>query len=85
MNKPTSNHADAEAAARKAIETVRNVCELDYLDIFTLSSGDARLQWPRRVTAEDAAELKEWLALVVRKIERCAVQHDTTPIEPVTQ
>ena len=42
-------------------------------DIYTLSSGDAVLQWPDRITQAEFEELGDWLDLMRRKLKRSVV------------
>jgi len=42
-------------------------------DVYTLSSGDAVLQWPERITQEEFDELGDWLDLMRRKLKRSVV------------
>lgn len=46
-------------------------------DVFTLAEGDAVLQWPSAISKESYDDLKDWLALILRKIERQAQTEDT--------
>jgi hypothetical protein len=39
-------------------------------EVFALDNGEAILQWPAQLTADGVAELKDWLTLVIRKVER---------------
>ena len=39
-------------------------------DVFSLDEGFVVLQWPDRLSADSAQNLKDWLALIGRKIER---------------
>jgi hypothetical protein len=41
--------------------------------VYTLSSGDAVLQWPERITQEEFDELGDWLDLMRRKLKRSVV------------
>lgn len=41
-------------------------------DVFSLDEGAVVLQWPERLSAVSAQDLKEWLALIGRKIQRAA-------------
>ena len=45
-------------------------------DVFTLNEGDAVLQWPSTLSSESYADLKDWLSLMLRKIERQAHADD---------
>lgn len=45
-------------------------------DVFTLAEGDAVLQWPSSISQESYVDLKDWLDLMLRKIERQAVADD---------
>ena len=45
-------------------------------DVFTLAEGDAVLQWPTTISPESYADLKDWLGLMLRKIERQARADD---------
>lgn len=37
-----------------------------------LDSGDAVIQWPEQMTAENFKDLEDWLEIVMRKIKRSA-------------
>ena len=50
-------------------------------DVFTLAEGDAVLQWPATLSEDSFADLKDWLGLMLRKIERQALAVD----EPADQ
>ena len=39
-------------------------------DVYTLKSGDAVLQWPNTITAEEYEELEDWLGLMLKKMKR---------------
>ena len=39
-------------------------------DVFSLTEGDIILQWPTAISPESYADMKDWLDLVLRKIER---------------
>jgi len=39
-------------------------------EVFALDEGEAVLQWPAQLTPGGVAELKDWLNLVIRKVER---------------
>lgn len=41
-------------------------------DVFSLDEGSVVLTWPERISKTSAQDLKDWLALVARKIERAA-------------
>ena len=41
-------------------------------DVFTLAEGDAVLQWPAPISPESYTDLKDWLDIMLRKIERQA-------------
>ena len=45
-------------------------------DVFTLAEGDAVLQWPTTISPESYTDLKDWLDLMLRKIERQAQLDD---------
>ena len=45
-------------------------------DVFTLAEGDAVLQWPTTISQESYVDLKDWLGLMLRKIERQALADD---------
>ena len=47
-------------------------------DVFTLAEGDAVLQWPTSISPESYADLKDWLGLMLRKIERQVQADDET-------
>ena len=49
-------------------------------DVFTLAEGDAVLQWPTTISIESYTDLKDWLGLMLRKIERQA-QADDEPAD----
>ena len=42
-------------------------------DVFTLDEGDAVLQWPATLSSESYDDLKDWLSLMLRKIERQSI------------
>ena len=42
-------------------------------DVFTLNEGDAVLQWPATLSSESYDDLKDWLGLMLRKIERQSI------------
>ena len=42
-------------------------------DVFTLNEGDAVLQWPATLSSESYDDLKAWLGLMLRKIERQSI------------
>lgn len=48
-------------------------------DVFTLAEGDAVLQWPATISRESYVDLKDWLGLMLRKIERQALADDEPP------
>ena len=45
-------------------------------DVFTLAEGDAVLHWPTTISPESYIDLKDWLGLMLRKIERQAQADD---------
>ena len=45
-------------------------------DVFTLDEGDVVLQWPATLSSASYADLKDWLDLMLRKIERQAPADD---------
>ena len=45
-------------------------------DVFTLDEGNAVLQWPATLSPASHADLKDWLDLMLRKIERQAPADD---------
>lgn len=45
-------------------------------DVFALAEGDAVLQWPTAISPESFTDLRDWLDLVLRKIERQALADD---------
>ena len=45
-------------------------------DVFTLDEGNAVLQWPATLSLASYADLKDWLDLMLRKIERQAPADD---------
>jgi hypothetical protein len=45
-------------------------------DVSTLSSGDALLQWPERITPDEYEDLEGWLQLMLRKLKRSIVAED---------
>lgn len=45
----------------------------DRLEIYTLlSGGEVRITWPDTMTAEEAKDVREFVELVLRKIDRTA-------------
>lgn len=52
-------------------------------DVFSLDEGSVVLTWPERISKTSAQDLKDWLALVARKIERAAAlaEHDRPSVE----
>ena len=41
-------------------------------DSFTLDEGQVVLQWPAQISEENFEDLKDWLELMTRRIERAA-------------
>ncbi len=57
--------------------------DLDFhQDTFSLEHGRCIFQYPRKVSAADLADMKEWLAIVLRHIERNAVVANTESSAP---
>ena len=48
-------------------------------DIYTLGSGDAVLQWPNTITAEEYEELEDWLGLMLKKMKRSITRDSPVP------
>ena len=45
-------------------------------DVYTLATGDVVLQWPDRITPEEAEDLDDWLEIMKRKLKRSVVTED---------
>ena len=46
-------------------------------EVFALEDGEAVLQWPTSLNADDVQELEDWLALVVKKLKRLKAKQAT--------
>jgi hypothetical protein len=50
-------------------------------DTFTLDEGTVTIQWPEQLSKESFVDLKDWLAIMGRKIERAASKDDDQQAE----
>jgi hypothetical protein len=64
------NDAENKQPQIKPRESKRTVLTGIKEDVFSLDEGSVVLQWPERLSADSAQDLKDWLALIGRKIER---------------
>ena len=50
-------------------------------DVYTLATGYVVLQWPDRITPEEAEDLDDWLEIMKRKLKRSVVSQEEDPAE----
>lgn len=48
-------------------------------DVYTLSHGDAVLQWPSHISTDELDEVEGWLHLMLRKMKRTVASDDDGP------
>lgn len=77
-DKPMIAHAIPQAAPPKPRDVKIGIKE----DVFSLEEGNAVLQWPSNLSRESFDDLKAWVELVLKKIERSvsASENQTTSV-----
>ena len=75
-----SDHGDDKQdhgdAAKKKRRERRQVTTSTKEATYPMATGEIFLQWPERISAEEAEDITEWLAIMTRKIKRSVVSDE---------